>query len=56
MNVKRQEPGALVTHAGILCGGCWVTGIPTATHYSTVKDVPQIHHIEATSSPHNVIK
>lgn len=42
MNVKRQEPGALVTHAGILCGGCWVTGIPTATHYSTVKDVPQI--------------
>ena len=27
----RQEPGAGVPHAGILCGGCRLPGIPTAT-------------------------
>jgi hypothetical protein len=27
----RQEPSAVVPHAWDLCGGCRVTGIPTAT-------------------------
>jgi hypothetical protein len=26
-----EEPGAVVPHAGILCGGCRVTGISTVT-------------------------
>ncbi len=27
----RQEPGAVIPHAGICVGGCRATGIPTAT-------------------------
>ena len=31
---SRWEPCALVARALVLCGGCWATGIPTATHWS----------------------
>jgi hypothetical protein len=31
----RQEPSAVVPHAWDLCGGCRVTGIPTATFIFT---------------------
>ena len=32
-----EEPGAVVPHAGILCGGCRVTGISTVTTKSYAK-------------------
>jgi hypothetical protein len=36
-----EEPGAVVPHAGILCGGCRVTGISTVT--LTYPALPAIH-------------
>jgi hypothetical protein len=32
-----EEPGAVVPHAGILCGGCRVTSISTVT--MTLSDI-----------------
>ena len=35
----RQEPGALVAHAGICAGGCRVTGVSTATTRKSPKPI-----------------
>jgi hypothetical protein len=35
-----EEPGAVVPHAGILCGGCRVTGISTVTTKLPKKKLP----------------
>jgi hypothetical protein len=33
-----EEPGAVVPHAGILCGGCRVTSISTVTAKALLHD------------------